>query len=303
MSELDPTLEELGILPEGKLEELKREHIFTAFQMLLAHKETLEKHFKKEEIGKMLSFLQTRVKGVYRVVDESTTCPRTKISTSSKTLDSILNGGVASAEITEICSEQRYPRTLLCYNIILKLIQEHIDSKVLYNDPYGVFRPEGLIELGGLYGLKAGDIMNKIFIFHPYTADQQFDAFKIYENIFEHHQPRMIVIDGIGDFFRLVAKKKSIIYNRIKALEGFILKLKYTAARDNIYVILLNNTVKKFDSETFLPEFDEIIGSYVETKILLQKVDLMTWSAKVIIGGRTELTQFSLTTYGAGDII
>ncbi|MEM3403275.1 MAG: hypothetical protein QXJ17_01800 [Nitrososphaeria archaeon] len=303
MTVLDPTLEELSIIPEDKLEELKKEHVFTAYQMLLTPQKALEKCFEKEEAKKLLSILQTKVKGVYRVTDKSITPPRTKISTSLKTLDSILNNGITSAEITEICSEQRYPRTLLCYNIILKLIQEHIDAKVLYNDPYGMFRPEGLIKLGNLYGLKAEHIINKIFIFHPYTVDQQFDVFKIYGNVFERHHPCMIVVDGIGDFFRLAAKKRSIIYNRIKALEGFILKLKYIVAKDNIYAILLNNTVKKFDTETFLPEFDTIIGPYIETKILLQRIDLTNWNAKVIKNRKTEVLQFSLTTYGAGDTI
>jgi len=296
-------INELNILSKDKVEKLAHENIYTGLQFLLAPCSVLEKYFKKDELTNILLTMQSKVNGVYRILDKKTLGEITKITTSSTALNSKLRGGILSRQITEICSEQHFPRTQLCYDIILKFLQNHREGAVLYNDSNGMFRPERLHELGLFYGLDSKEILERISVFRPYTVPQQFEIFEIYENSCKRFKHKLLIVDGLCDSFKLVAKKKNIIFNRLKALENFIMRLNYLAAHDNMIVILLNNTVQRFRDSSTVPEHEDIIGPFIRTKILVHRLEDMTWEAKVIIGDDIGAVQFSLTEYGAGDII
>ena len=303
MTEQDPMISELNIISKDKTEKLVNENIYTSLQFLLAPNSVLEKYFEKEELANILITVQSKVDGIYRILDKKTFGEATNITTSSTALDSKLKGGIHSRQITEICSEQHFPRNQLCYNIMLKFLQEHKDGVILYNDSNGMFRPERLDELGHFYGLDSKEILERISVFRPYTVPQQLEIFKIYESSFKQFKYKLLIVDGLCDSFKLVAKKKNIIFNRLKALENFIMRLNYLAAYDNIIVILLNNTVQRFKDNSMAPEHEDIIGPFIRTKILVYRLEDMTWEAKVIIGDNIGAVQFSLTEYGAGDMV
>ena len=302
MTEQDPMINELNILSKDEVDELTHENIYTSLQFLLAPHSILEKYFKKDELVNILVTIQCRVNGVYRILDKKTLGEINSITTSSTALDSKLKSGILSRQITEICSEQHFPRIQLCYDIMLKFLQEQKEGIVLYNDSNGMFRPEIFNELGRYYGLNSKEILKKVSVFRPYSLPQQFEIFKIYENSFKRFEHKLLIVDGLCESFKLVAKKKNIIFYRLKALENFVMRLSYLAARDNMIIILLNNSVLRFRDSAIVPEYEDIISPFILTKILLHRLEDMTWEAKVIIGDYIGTVQFSLTEYGAGDI-
>jgi RecA/RadA recombinase len=301
MTEQNPMISELNILSRDTKEKLAHENIYTSLQLLFTPNNVLEKYFGNKELVNILIAVQSQIGGVYRILNKKMFGEVANITTSSTLLDSKLEDGVHSRQITEICSEQRFPRNQLCYNIMLKFLQEYRDGVVLYNDSNGMFRPERLNQLGHFYGLESKDILERISVFRPYTVPQQIEIFKIYETSFKKFKNKFLVVDGLCDSFKLLARKKNIIFNRLKALENFIMRLNYLAANDNIIVIFLNNMVQRFHDNSMIPEHEDIIGPFIRTKILVHRLEDMIWEAKVIIGDRIEAVPFSLTEYGAGD--
>ncbi|MGQ9780980.1 MAG: hypothetical protein ACUVQ8_01825 [Nitrososphaeria archaeon] len=302
MTEQDPDIEELGILTNEKVKELAEENICTGLQLLLAPTDILNKHFSREELVNVLSLLQSKIKGVYRISDRNNLGSAIRVSTGSRLLDAKLGGGVTSGQITEICSEQRYPRTLLCYSILLRFLRERKDSRVLYNDPSATFRPEKLGELGSHYGLSPQEILDKISVFRPYTISQQMEIFKVYDNNLKLFRNKLLVVDGLGDFFGLSAEKKNIIYRRIRAMENFILRLNYLAAREKIIILFSNSTIQRFKDKVITPESDKIIGQPVKTRILIYRKEDATWEAKAVVGEESCSIPLSLSEYGLGDV-
>jgi hypothetical protein len=302
MIEQGPLINELNILSKEKVGQLAQGNIYTVLQFLLTPHNILEKYFEKDELVSIISTLQCRVGGVYRVLDKNVGGEINNITISSSSLNSKLKSGIPSRQITEICSEQHFPRIQLCYDVVLNFLHEQKGGAVLYNDSNGMFRPERLSELGRYHGLDSKEILNKISVFRPYSLPQQFEIFKIYENSFKQFNHKLLVIDGLCESLKLVAKKKNIIFYRLKALENFIMRLNYLAARDNMIVILLSNSIRRFRDSALVPEYEDIIGPFIRTKILLSRSEDTTWEAKVVVGDHVETVEFSLTEYGAGDI-
>lgn len=296
----DSDIDRLALLTKEQVEELKKEKIYTSLQLLLAPSHLLEKHFGKEELATVLSMLQSQVNGFYRILGAHDIV---RVSTGSKSLDAKLGGGITSGQITEICSEQRYPRTLFCYSVLLRFLREHEDARVLYNDPATKFRPEKLCELGSHYYLSQREILDRILVFRPYNIIQQMEIFEIYDSNLKASRNKLIMVDGLGDFFKFAAEKKNIIYHKIRAMENFMLRLNHLAAREGTIVLLSNSTIERFKDKTIVPESDKIIGESIKTNILLHRREDATWEAKVMSSGESCSVQLSLSEYGFGDTI
>lgn len=302
MTEQSYYIEELEILSKEKIEALAEDGIFTCSQLLLAPLSILKKHFSEEELGKVLIRIQEETKGISR---GSKACDSVfMISTSSKTLDAKLEGGIKSGCLTQIFSEQRFPRTQLCYSIMLNFMHAFSDSEILYNDPNGMFRPEKLMELAKYNCIDPKTVIDGISVFRPYTILQQFEIFEIIADKLETVCHKLIIVDGLGDFLKLNPTKNiNIFYKKKKALEGFLLRLNYVATNDNIPVILLNNALVKFEDNLIVPEAGGTISFAFNTQMLLYKREDFAWQAKIIDGDSVTDAVFNITEYGVGDVI
>ena len=304
MTEQSYYIEELEILTKEKVEALVEDDIFTCSQLLLAPLSILKKHFSEEELEEVLIRIQEKTKGIFRGASEKVCNPIFVISTSSKTLNAKLEGGIKSGGLTQIFSEQRFPRTQLCYSIMLNFLHAFSDSEILYNDPNGMFRPEKLMELAQYNCIDPKIIMDRISVFRPYTILQQFEIFEIIADKLETVCHKLIIVDGLGDFLKLNPTRNiNIFYKKIKALEGFLLRLNYVAANDNIPVILLNNALVKFEDDLIVPEAGGAISFAFDTQMLLRKREDFAWQAKIIDGDNITDAVFSITEYGVGDVI
>ena len=79
------------------------------------------------------------------------------VTTGSKDLDTILEGGIETGSITEIYGEFRSGKTQLCHTLCVTC-QLPIDmgggeGKALYIDTEGTFRPQRLQQIAERYGL------------------------------------------------------------------------------------------------------------------------------------------------------
>jgi len=99
------------------------------------------------------------------------------LTTGSKQLDKLLDGGVETGSITEIFGEFRTGKTQLCHTLCvtcqLSLEQGGAEGKALYIDTEGTFRPQRLVAVAERFGLNPTDVLDNVAYARAYNTDHQ----------------------------------------------------------------------------------------------------------------------------------
>uniref|UniRef100_A0A915IQQ2 RecA family profile 1 domain-containing protein n=1 Tax=Romanomermis culicivorax TaxID=13658 RepID=A0A915IQQ2_ROMCU len=100
-----------------------------------------------------------------------------QLTTGSKELDKLLQGGVETGSITEIFGEFRTGKTQLCHTLAVTC-QLPVDmgggeGKCLYIDTEGTFRPERLLATAERYNLSGTDVLDNVAYARAYNTDHQ----------------------------------------------------------------------------------------------------------------------------------
>ncbi|KZV25527.1 hypothetical protein F511_26677 [Dorcoceras hygrometricum] len=100
-----------------------------------------------------------------------------QLSTGSKELDKILEGGIETGSITELYGEFRSGKTQLCHTLCvtcqLPLDQGGGEGKAMYIDAEGTFRPQRLVQIADRFGLNATDVLENVAYARAYNTDHQ----------------------------------------------------------------------------------------------------------------------------------
>merc|ERR1719487_1647042 len=96
-----------------------------------------------------------------------------KLSTGSGQLDGLLTGGVETGQITEVFGEFRCGKTQLCHTLCvtcqLPIDKGGAESKALYIDTEGTFRPERLKSIAERYELNSEDVLENVTYARAYN--------------------------------------------------------------------------------------------------------------------------------------
>ncbi|XP_016087116.1 DNA repair protein RAD51 homolog A-like [Sinocyclocheilus grahami] len=97
-----------------------------------------------------------------------------QISTGSKELDKLLQGGIETGSITEMFGEFRTGKTQLCHTLAvtcqLPIDQGGGEGKAMYIDTEGTFRPERLLAVAEKYGLVGSDVLDNVAYNRAYSC-------------------------------------------------------------------------------------------------------------------------------------
>ena len=100
-----------------------------------------------------------------------------QITTGSKELDKLLNGGFETGSITELFGEFRTGKSQLCHTIAvtcqLPIDNGGAEGKCLYIDTEGTFRPERLLAVAERFGLQGTDVLDNVAYARAYNSDHQ----------------------------------------------------------------------------------------------------------------------------------
>ncbi|OEL24278.1 DNA repair protein RAD51-like protein A, partial [Dichanthelium oligosanthes] len=100
-----------------------------------------------------------------------------QVTTGSRELDKILEGGIETGSITEIYGEFRSGKTQLCHTLCvtcqLPLDQGGGEGKALYIDAEGTFRPQRLLQIADRFGLNGADVLENVAYARAYNTDHQ----------------------------------------------------------------------------------------------------------------------------------
>jgi RecA/RadA recombinase len=152
------------------------------------------------------------------------------LSTGSSNLDRFLRGGIRTGIITNIFGESGSGKSQFCFSICANLLKKNEDSKIIFIDTSGNFRPERILDITNKLNLNK--ILHNIHYIRPYSIKDQFDAIKkIYEI-----QPKLVIIDTITSLIAIESKNIS----RHLILMKFIHQLAHIAINNNCAIVTTN---------------------------------------------------------------
>ncbi|THG12266.1 hypothetical protein TEA_003723 [Camellia sinensis var. sinensis] len=100
-----------------------------------------------------------------------------QITSGSRELDKVLEGGIETGSITEIYGEFRSGKTQLCHTLYvtcqLPLDQGGGEGKAMYIDAEGTFRPQRLLQIADRFGLNGAAVLENVAYARAYNTDHQ----------------------------------------------------------------------------------------------------------------------------------
>jgi meiotic recombination protein DMC1 len=130
-----------------------------------------------------------------------------RITTGSKNLDTLLQGGIESMSITEAFGEFRTGKTQLSHTLcVTAQMSSEVgggQGKVAFIDTENTFRPERIKAIAERYNLDPLETLDNIIVARAYTVDHlnqllMFAAAKMYEEEYA-----LLIVDSIMAPFRV----------------------------------------------------------------------------------------------------
>ncbi|XP_072180472.1 DNA repair protein RAD51 homolog A-like [Diadema setosum] len=129
-----------------------------------------------------------------------------QVTTGSKELDKLLQGGIETGSITEIFGEFRTGKTQLCHTMAVTC-QLPIDmgggeGKCLYIDTEGTFRPERLIAVAERYNLSGSDVLDNVAYARAHNSDHQSQLLLQASAMMAESRYALLIVDSATALYR-----------------------------------------------------------------------------------------------------
>ena len=128
------------------------------------------------------------------------------VTTGSKELNSIMQGGFETGSITELYGEFRTGKTQLCHTICvtcqLPLEQGGGAGKALYIDTEGTFRPKRIAAIAQRYNLRPEDVLDNVAYARAYNSEHQMQLLIQAAALMAGHRYAVLVVDSATALFR-----------------------------------------------------------------------------------------------------
>jgi len=174
-----------------------------------------------------------------------------QISTGSKELDKILDGGIETGSITELFGEFRTGKTQLCHQLCvtcqLPFGQGGGEGKALYIDTEGTFRPERCLAIADRYGLNGEDVLDNIAYARAYNSDHQMKLLVQASQMMAGSRFALMIVDSATALYRTDYSGRGQLADRQMHLAQFLRQLLRLADEYGIAVVLTNQVVAAVD--------------------------------------------------------
>mmetsp|Transcript_5162 Transcript_5162/g.8554 ORF Transcript_5162/g.8554 Transcript_5162/m.8554 type:complete len:380 (+) Transcript_5162:81-1220(+) len=205
-----------------------------------------------------------------------------QLATGSAQLDALLRGGMETGQITEIFGEFRCGKTQLCHTLCvtcqLPIDRGGAESKALYIDTEGTFRPERLVSIAERYGLNSEDVLENVTYARAYNAEHQEKLLVEAAAVFCDSRYALLVVDSATGLFRTDYTGRSELADRQQALNRFLRKLQRIADEHGVAVVITNQVMatpesgaNPFMGPQVKPIGGHIIGHASQTRLFFRK--------------------------------
>ncbi|XP_072032173.1 DNA repair protein RAD51 homolog 1 [Amphiura filiformis] len=174
-----------------------------------------------------------------------------QITTGSKELDKLLQGGIETGSITEMFGEFRTGKTQLCHTLAVTC-QLPIDNgggegKCLYVDTEGTFRPERLLAVAERYNLSGSDVLDNVAYARAYNSDHQSQLLLQASAMMAESRYSLLIVDSATALYRTDYSGRGELAARQMHMARFLRTLLRLADEYGVAVVITNQVVAQVD--------------------------------------------------------
>jgi DNA repair protein RadA len=201
-----------------------------------------------------------------------------RLTTGSKALDKIVDGGLETQTITEFYGEYGCGKSQVCHqlcvNVQLPVEKGGLNGGVLYVDTENTFRLERIVQMATHLGLDPEEVVKKIIYAEAYTSDHQMFLLENADEIIKANNIKLIIVDSLTAHFRSEYIGREMLASRQQRLNKHMHKLTALARAFNAVAVVTNQVMAKpdqFFGDAIHPIGGNIVGHTSQTRIYLRR--------------------------------
>jgi len=170
-----------------------------------------------------------------------------KITTGSKSLDSLLGGGVETQAITESYGAYGSGKTQLGFQLAvsaqLPKDKGGLGGNVLWIDSEQTFRPERIAQIAKGLKLDPDKVLKNVFVARAFNAEHQIFLVEKAPEMIEQNNIKLIVVDSLTSHFRADFVGRGELAERQQKLNKHLHQLQRLADAFNLAVYVTNQVM------------------------------------------------------------
>ena len=201
-----------------------------------------------------------------------------RLSTGSKALDKLVDGGLETQTLTEFYGEYGSGKSQICHqlcvNVQLPPERGGLNGAALYVDTENTFRLERIVQMSKFLGLDPEKVAKKIIYAEAYTSDHQMFLLENADEIIKVNNVKLIIVDSLTAHFRSEYLGREMLASRQQKLNKHMHKLIGLARAFNTVAVVTNQVMAKpdqFFGDAIHPIGGNIVGHTSHTRIYLRK--------------------------------
>jgi DNA repair protein RadA len=201
-----------------------------------------------------------------------------RLTSGSKPLDRMLDGGLETQTITEFYGEYGSGKSQLCHqlcvNVQLPPERGGLSGAALYVDTENTFRTERIVQMSRHLGLDPEQIAKNIIYAEAYTSDHQMFLLDNADEVIKANNVKLIIVDSLTAHFRSEYLGREMLASRQQKLNKHMHKLIRLARAFNAVAVVTNQVMAKpdvFFGDAVYPIGGHIVGHTSHTRIYLRR--------------------------------
>jgi DNA repair protein RadA len=201
-----------------------------------------------------------------------------RLTTGSKALDQIVDGGLETQTITEFYGEYGSGKSQICHqlcvNVQLPPERGGLNGAALYVDTENTFRLERIVQMAKHAGIEPEEAIKNIIYAEAYTSDHQMFLLENADEVIKENNVKLIIVDSLTAHFRSEYIGREMLAPRQQRLNKHMHKLIGLARAFNAVAVVTNQVMAKpdvFFGDAVHPIGGHIVGHTSHTRIYLRK--------------------------------
>jgi DNA repair protein RadA len=201
-----------------------------------------------------------------------------RLTTGSKALDAILDGGLETQTITEFYGEYGSGKSQICHelcvNVQLPPERGGLGGAALYVDTENTFRTERIVQMSKHLCLDPEQVAKNIIYAEAYTSDHQMFLLDNADEIIKENNVKLIIIDSLTAHFRSEYIGREMLASRQQKLNKHMHRIIRLARAFNAVAVVTNQVMAKpdvFFGDAVHPIGGHIVGHTSHTRVYLRR--------------------------------
>ena len=170
-----------------------------------------------------------------------------RITTGSKELDSLLDGGIETQALTEVYGEYGSGKTQLCHSLAVHVQRSKaeggLDGNALYIDTENTFRPERIISIAKVNKMDPVKVLESITVARAYNSAHQMLILKESGSVIKEQNVKLLIVDSAVGLFRAEYLGRGTLSTRQQMLNHFVHTLSRIAETYNCAAVATNQVM------------------------------------------------------------